>query len=96
MKSKLLIATAFAAAFSAPVYAAQFDISAITCEEAATLTPEELVLVLAFIDGFTGGEAGDPVLDTERLGGDIDQASAACAADPAMTVMDAMKAALAE
>ena len=59
------------------------------------MSTEELTLTVAFIDGFTGGEAGDPVLDVERLNRDLTKVGEVCAADPAMTLMDAMKSALA-
>ena len=80
---------------AAPALAQQIDISTITCGDTAAMSTEELTLTVAFIDGFTGGEAGDPVLDVERLNSDLTKVGDACAADPAMTLMDAMKSALA-
>ena len=80
---------------AAPAAAQQIDISTITCGDTAAMSTDELMLIVAFIDGFTGGEAGDPVLDVERLNSDLTAVGAACEADPAMTLMDAMQSALA-
>lgn len=80
---------------AAPAMAQQIDISTITCGDAVAMSAEELTLTVAFIDGFTGGEAGDPVLDVERLNADLTKVGEACAADPAVTLMEAMKSALA-
>lgn len=78
-----------------PASAETLDVSSVTCEVAAALDAETLTMMIVFIDGYTGGEAGDPVFDSARLSGDIDKVSAACAADPSKTLMDAMKEALA-
>ena len=80
---------------AAPALAQQIDISTITCGDAVAMSAEELTLTVAFIDGYTGGEAGDPVLDVERLNGDLAKVGEACAADATVTLMDAMKTALA-
>ncbi len=80
---------------AAPAMAQQIDISTITCGDAVAMSAEELTLTVAFIDGYTGGEAADPVLDVERLNADLTKVGEVCAADPAVTLMEAMKSALA-
>jgi hypothetical protein len=78
-----------------PAQAETLDVSSVTCEVAAALDAETLTMMIVFVDGYTGGEAGDPVFDSARLSADIDKVAAACAADPSKTLMDAMKEALA-
>lgn len=96
MKHSLSAALCVASLFAAlPASAETIDVSTITCEMASALDAEALTMMIVFIDGYTGGEAGDPVFDSARLSGDIDAVSAACVADPAKTLMDAMKEALA-
>ncbi len=95
MKTTFKIAVAaLTLGVAAPALAQQVDIAAITCAEAGAMTPEALTMTIVFVDGYTGGEAGDTVLDFDRLGGDLDKVKEACAADGAVTLMDAMKAAL--
>lgn len=92
-----LNAALFAVALTAamPANADQVDVSTITCETASALDDQSLTMMIFFIDGYTGGAAGDPVFDSVRLSGDIGKVAEACAADPAKTLMDAMKEALA-
>ena len=58
------------------------------------MSTDELTMMIAFIDGYTGGEAGDSVLDFDRLARDLDSLAATCEADDSVKLMDAMKAAL--
>jgi len=95
MKSTLKIAAAVLCLGAAlPAAAQQVDVAAITCADASTMPPEALGMMIAFIDGFTGGEAGDSVMDFDRLSADLDKVTEACKADASVTLMDAMKAAL--
>ena len=99
MKKYLKIALASAAmltAMPALAYADEkLDVSAITCEVASAMDAETVTMIIFFIDGYTGGEAGDPVLDAERLSADIEKVLTACVSDPSKTLMAAMKEALA-
>lgn len=95
MKTILKIAAAaLTLGVAAPVAAQQIDISTITCGDAAAMPADALIMTIAFIDGYTGGEAGDTILDVDRLNSDLIAVEGACAADPALTLMDAMIAAL--
>ena len=80
---------------AAPAAAQQIDVAAITCGDAAAMSSDELTMMIAFIDGYTGGEAGDSVLDFDRLARDLDTLAAMCEADASVKLMDAMKDALA-
>lgn len=91
LNGALIAASLFAAL---PVNAETLDVSAVTCEVASELDADTLTVMIVFIDGYTGGAAGDPVFDSARLSEDIDRVSEACAADPAKTLMEAMEEAL--
>lgn len=71
------------------------DVSTITCEVANALDVETVTMIMFFIDGYKGGEAGDPVLDAARLSADIEKVLTACISDPSKTLMSAMQEALA-
>lgn len=71
------------------------DVSTITCEEANAMDAETVTMIMFFIDGYTGGEAGDPVFDAARLSADIEKVLTSCATEPAKNLMGAMKEALA-
>ena len=71
------------------------DVSTITCEVANALDVETVTMIMFFIDGYTGGAAGDPVLDAARLSADIEKVLTACISDPSKTLMSAMQEALA-
>ena len=73
----------------------KLDVSTITCEVANALDVETVTMIMFFIDGYTGGEAGDPVLDAARLSADIEKVLTACISDPSKTLMSAMQEALA-
>jgi hypothetical protein len=99
MKTYLKIALTAASVFIAgPVFANtddKLDVSTITCEAANAMDAETVTMIMFFIDGYTGGEAGDPVLDAARLSADIEKVLTACVSDPSKTLMSAMKEALA-
>ena len=96
MKNSLKIAlTAVTLFAAAPAFADTLDVSTVTCEDVNSLDADTFTMLIFFIDGYTGGEASDPVFDAARLIADMDKVIAACTADPATTLMDAMKDALA-
>ena len=73
----------------------KLDVSTITCEVANAMDVETVTMIMFFIDGYTGGEAGDPVLDAARLSADIEKVLTSCISEPSKTLMSAMKEALA-
>ena len=99
MKNSLKVVLTAASIFTAaPVFANtddKLDVSTLTCEVANALDVESVTMIMFFIDGYTGGEAGDPVLDAARLSADIEKVLTACISDPSKTLMSAMQEALA-
>jgi hypothetical protein len=99
MKNSLKVVLTAASIFTAaPVFANtddKLDVSTLTCEVANALDVETVTMIMFFIDGYTGGEVGDPILDAARLSADIEKVLTACIADPTKNLMTAMKEALA-
>ncbi len=99
MKNSLKVVLTAASMFTAaPVFANtddQLDVSTLTCEVANALDVDSVTMIMFFIDGYTGGEVGDPILDAARLSADIEKVLTACIADPTKNLMTAMKEALA-
>ena len=89
MKTKLTLA-ALAVTLAAPAFAQSFDVATATCGEFAALDADTMGTMLLWIDGYTGGVAGDTTLDLDRLKQNITDAMALCAEDPAKPVLDAM------
>lgn len=69
------------------------DVATIKCSDLATMPPESISMLLAWIDGYMGGEATDTSFDVERLQANIDGAAKACGETPDATLMDVLKAA---
>ncbi|MCA3556563.1 HdeA/HdeB family chaperone [Aestuariivirga sp.] len=77
----------------APLKAAAetLDIATLKCSDVATMKPEEVALVLAWIDGYLGGQADDTRLDLDRFNANADAAAEACAAEPATGLLTVLK-----
>ena len=90
MKTKLALA-ALAMTLAAPAFAQSVDVGTATCGEFATLDADTMGTVLLWIDGYTGGVAGDSTLDIDRLKQNISDAMEICARDPSKPVLDAMQ-----
>ena len=58
MKTKLALA-ALAVTLAAPAFAQSFDVATATCGEFAALDADTMGTMLLWIDGYTGGVAGD-------------------------------------
>jgi hypothetical protein len=95
LKVALTAASIIAASPSLANAEDKLDVSTITCEVATAMDAETITMIMFFIDGYTGGEAGDPILDAERLSSDIVKVLTACISEPSKTLMTAMKEALA-
>lgn len=89
MKTKLALA-ALAVTLAAPAFAQSFDVATATCGDFASMDADTMGTMLLWIDGYTGGVAGDTTLDLDRLKQNITDAMELCAKDPAKPVIDAM------
>lgn len=93
----LAAALAVIVAFSAlPASAETLDIATIKCSDIADAKPDELGVILAWIDGYLGGIADDTRLDMDRFNSNADAAAKACEEDPNAGLLTVLKAAEAE
>lgn len=94
MKGILVAAVLAMAGWSAvPASAETIDISTLKCSDIADMKPEEAGMILAWIDGYLGGQADDTRLDIERFNGNADSAAKACAEEPDTGLLTVLKAA---
>lgn len=90
MAAALLIAAGFAplAHAEGQVDMSTLDISTLTCRQLATMTPEQVGLILVWIEGYLGGRADDSVFVMERVKINAEEAARACDETPARSVLD--------
>lgn len=93
MKRKTVAALVVAILSGGMASAQSVDISTITCADLDSMDADTVTALLFWVDGYQGGAAGDTSFDLDRLKTNIDGAAAACMADPATTVLDALIAA---
>lgn len=91
----LFVAAAFglcaAIATFAPAAAETLDIATLKCSDIADSKPEEIGVVLAWIDGYLGGRADDTRFDLDRFSDDADAAAKACEDDPNAALLTIIK-----
>lgn len=89
------ISLAFAALLSAAPAAAQgVDMTRLTCAEFGTIAEDEQVFVLAWFNGYLNGLAGNTRLDPPEFMAGVAKIKAFCAANGAITVVQAVPRAL--
>lgn len=67
------------------------DIATLRCSDIADSKPEDLGVVLAWIDGYLGGRAEDTRFDLERFSANADAAAKACDDDPNAALLSIIK-----
>lgn len=90
-KTSMLVAAALGFGFALPAFAEPIDLGTATCGEIAALDGDTIGTLLMWMDGYTGGVAGDSTFDAERLKVNITDASAACDADPSRPLLEVMQ-----
>lgn len=90
---KILAAALFAFAFAPalPASAESLDISTLKCSDLADMKAEEVGMLLAWIDGYLGGQADDTRLDLDRFNANADAAAKTCEAEPDTGLLTALK-----
>ena len=74
-------------------YAETLDIATLKCADIVDSKPEEIGLILSWIDGYLGGRADDTRFDIERFEDNMDVAAKACEDDPNAGLLTVIKAA---
>lgn len=93
---KTLIAAAALAACAAagsvpPAAAETLDVATLKCSDIADSKPEDIGVILAWIDGYLGGRADDTRFDLERFSANADAAAKACEDDPNAALLSIIK-----
>jgi acid stress chaperone HdeB len=69
-------------AWSASAKANEIDLSAWTCKQFQSATKDEVMLILAWLDGYYRAEDDPPVIDTDQLGANAKKLGDHCAVHP--------------
>jgi acid stress chaperone HdeB len=77
-------------------YAQTLDMSTLKCSDTASWSEDEAGLVMFWLHGYYGGKAGDTRVDFDAITEVAKQLSEACAADPEIGLMTALKSVLGE
>lgn len=77
---------------AAPAMAQSMDVATATCADLVAADADSQGAILLWIDGYTGGVAGDTTLDLTRLEQNVTDAMAICAEDPTKSILEAMQA----
>lgn len=94
MKKRLAAASlVLACLLSVPAGAESIDIATLKCSDIADMKPDEVAMVLAWIDGYLGGQADDTRLDLDRFNSNADAAAKACSEEPGTGLLTVLKAA---
>ncbi len=77
-------------------FAETLDMSTLKCSDTASWTEDEAGLVMFWLHGYYGGKAGDTRVDFDAITVVAKQLSEACAADPDIGLMTALKSVVGE
>jgi len=93
MKSYLPIALAVAIiSLTGPVFAAEIDMSKVTCKEAGALPAAKTIGVAMWVNGYVHGKAGNPMVDGDKAHANAEKLADYCKKNPDATVADAIEA----
>lgn len=85
LAAALLIAAGFAPLAHAED---EVDIATLTCNQMAAMKPEQIGLVLIWIEGYLGGRADDTVFSVARVQNNAAEVNRVCKESPARGVLD--------
>lgn len=87
----VIVAGCAAAGLVSPVSAETLDVATLKCSDLADAKPEDIGVMLAWIDGYLGGRADDTRFDIERFSANADAAAKACEDDPNAGLLSIIK-----
>ena len=96
---KLLLATLFATAtlgLALPAQAEVLDMSTLKCSDTANWSENEAALVMFWLHGYYGGQAGDTTVDFDALTTVATKLGEVCAENPDVGIMTALKSVVGE
>ena len=87
---KAIVVAALIAGFSTvPGVAAPIDLSAQTCKQFQASSPDEIKIILAWLDGYYKDEKDPPVIDTDKFVSNAKKLGEYCSANPTIGLITA-------
>ena len=87
---KAIVVAALIAGFSTvPGVAAPIDLSAQTCKQFQASSPDEIKIILAWLDGYYKDEKDPPVIDTDKFVSNAKKLGEYCIANPTIGLITA-------
>ena len=74
---------------SAPSHAVVLDLSTLTCKQFIDGGPDEITMVLTWLDGWYKGDSDEAIIDTEVFVANAKKFGTFCAANPAISIVNA-------
>jgi len=89
---RTICASLFAAAVvmpSVPARAVVIDLSTMSCKQFIESSPDEIKMVLTWMDGWYKGDSDEAIIDTEVFVANAKKFGTFCAANPAISIVNA-------
>jgi len=89
---KTICASLFAAALVMPsvsAHAVVIDLSTMSCKQFIESSPDEIKMVLTWMDGWYKGDSDEAIIDTEVFVANAKKFGTFCAANPAISIVNA-------
>jgi acid stress chaperone HdeB len=74
---------------SVPAHAVVIDLSTMSCKQFVEGSPDEIKMVLTWMDGWYKGDSDDAIIDTEVFVENAKKFGAYCAANPTVSIVTA-------
>ena len=75
-----------------PAFAAEVDMSKLTCKQVAAMPAAKIVGVAMWMSGYAHGKAGNAMVDSEKAHANAEKIAAYCKGSPQATLASAMEA----
>ena len=87
---KAIVVAALIAGFSTvQAMAAPIDLSAQTCKQFQASSPDEIKIILAWLDGYYKDEKDPPIIDTDKFVANSKKLGQYCSANPSVGLITA-------
>jgi acid stress chaperone HdeB len=74
---------------SAPAHAVVLDLSTMTCKQFVEGSPDEIKMVLTWMDGWYKGDSDEAIIDTDVFVANAKKFGTFCAANPSISIVNA-------
>jgi acid stress chaperone HdeB len=81
---------------SAPAHAVVLDLSTMSCKQFIESGPDEIKMVLTWMDGWYKGDSDDAIIDTDIFVENAKKFGSYCAANPTVSIVTAAEKVLGE